>query len=151
MVETVNPRLTAINTSLYRVAARAVIVKDGQLLLVKEKDDDYFSTPGGGVDYGETMQEALTRELQEETGLIPGEYEVIEQPVYIGQAIKDGIPRLNIYYRVTLTTGVIKNGQDVEAFRWYAALEVVQNYDTSVTADAEYIVANCMSPHGVGK
>ena len=53
----------------YRVSAKAVIVRDdGLVLCVKEGGDDYWSLPGGGIDFGENLQEALSRELHEEVG-----------------------------------------------------------------------------------
>jgi 8-oxo-dGTP diphosphatase len=47
---------------------------NGQVLLVKRKDNDSFipsvwEIPGGGVDPGETLQQAVEREVAEETGL----------------------------------------------------------------------------------
>ncbi len=44
-----------------------VIIKDEKVLLVKQWDG--YGFPGGGVELGEDMHEALVREIQEETGL----------------------------------------------------------------------------------
>ncbi len=53
----------------YRVSAKAVIVRDdGLVLCVKEGGDNYWNLPGGGIDFGENLQEALSRELHEEVG-----------------------------------------------------------------------------------
>lgn len=54
-----------------RVRVAAVLVRDGALLLVRHLKDDqtYWLLPGGGVDYGERLDEALVREVLEETGL----------------------------------------------------------------------------------
>lgn len=55
---------------LYRVALRALIRNDkGEILIVKEKGRDWWDLPGGGLDYGESIKEGLSRELNEEIGL----------------------------------------------------------------------------------
>jgi 8-oxo-dGTP diphosphatase len=45
----------------------AVIIRDDKLLLTKQWDG--YSLPGGGVEKAEGLEEALERELKEETGL----------------------------------------------------------------------------------
>jgi 8-oxo-dGTP pyrophosphatase MutT (NUDIX family) len=54
-----------------RVRAAAIVVKDDTLLLVLHKrgDKEYYLLPGGGVEQGESDEQALRRELLEETGL----------------------------------------------------------------------------------
>ena len=54
------------------VGAGAVIVQDGQVLIVKRKYDPLagqWSLPGGGVELGETLEDSIVREMLEETGL----------------------------------------------------------------------------------
>lgn len=52
-----------------REAVRAVIFKDDKILMVQTKKDDY-KLPGGGTNKKESHDEALRREVQEETGYI---------------------------------------------------------------------------------
>lgn len=54
-----------------RNAARAVIVRDGQLLTVEMRDHRglYHLLPGGGQRPGETLHIALARECEEEIGV----------------------------------------------------------------------------------
>lgn len=49
-----------------------VVEHKGQILLIKEneKEQSYYSLPGGGVEYLETIPEATKREVWEETGLL---------------------------------------------------------------------------------
>lgn len=43
--------------------------EDGQIVLVKRRDNGCWSLPGGMVDWGENIQQSIVRELNEETGL----------------------------------------------------------------------------------
>jgi len=52
-----------------RNAAKALLVKEGAILLIKHKTDRvYYTLPGGGQKPMETMEECLLRECLEETG-----------------------------------------------------------------------------------
>ncbi|XMT17279.1 NUDIX hydrolase [Candidatus Saccharibacteria bacterium oral taxon 488] len=54
---------------LYRISLKALIYNDaGQILVVKEIDRTYWDLPGGGMDFGETIESSLKRELYEEVG-----------------------------------------------------------------------------------
>jgi len=49
--------------------AAAVIIQNQKLLLVKQKNHNYWTPPGGLVDKGETPAEACVRETREEIGV----------------------------------------------------------------------------------
>lgn len=51
----------------YRVAA--IIIKDNKLLMVKHEDYPCYYTVGGKVRINETSEEAIIREIYEETGI----------------------------------------------------------------------------------
>ena len=54
------------------VAVSAVIVRDGKILIVRRARppaQDRYTLPGGVVEVGETLIEAITREVEEETAL----------------------------------------------------------------------------------
>ena len=51
------------------VGAEAVVVRDGQVLLIKRADDGLWALPGGLTEVGETLAETAQRELWEETGV----------------------------------------------------------------------------------
>ncbi|MCI8791429.1 MAG: NUDIX domain-containing protein [Eubacterium sp.] len=54
-----------------RNRSQALVCRDGKLLLVEHIlfGRDFFNLPGGGIEAGETPEEAALRELKEETGV----------------------------------------------------------------------------------
>jgi ADP-ribose pyrophosphatase YjhB (NUDIX family) len=50
--------------------AAAVIRADGRILAIRRRDNGQWEPPGGILDLDETIEEGLTREVSEETGLL---------------------------------------------------------------------------------
>ena len=63
---------TAAPPSHLQLAVSAAIFRDGKLLLVRRARTPakgVYTLPGGRVEFGEALHDALTREIDEETGL----------------------------------------------------------------------------------
>jgi 8-oxo-dGTP pyrophosphatase MutT (NUDIX family) len=73
--------------------------EDQKKFLVVLEDNGYWELPGGGLDFPETPEEGLRREIKEEMGLIVTE--VAKRPSYvlIGENMK-GVKSINIVYEV---------------------------------------------------
>lgn len=51
-----------------KIRAVAILIKEDEVLLIHRKNEkEYFVFPGGGVEEGETIEEAVIREMLEET------------------------------------------------------------------------------------
>lgn len=53
----------------FRYRAGAIIIEDGCVLLAGNENEDYLYSVGGGVHMGETAEDAVRREVYEETGV----------------------------------------------------------------------------------
>jgi 8-oxo-dGTP diphosphatase len=54
------------------IAVDAIIIFDGKIVLIRRKNPPFqgqYALPGGFVDVGETVEQAVIREAKEETGL----------------------------------------------------------------------------------
>jgi 8-oxo-dGTP diphosphatase len=52
-----------------RKAARVIIVKNEKVLLIHSQKYNSYTLPGGGVEDGESLEQAAIREAKEETGI----------------------------------------------------------------------------------
>jgi 8-oxo-dGTP diphosphatase len=107
------------------VAVGAVVVDDGALLLVRRGRGPAageWSVPGGRVERGETLAEAVVREVAEETGL-----EVVCGPL-LGwvERISDDHHHVILDFEATLLGGTLVAGDDAAEAAWIPASEVTE-------------------------
>lgn len=76
----------------FRFRACAIIINDGNVLFAKNESENYYYSVGGGVHLHETAEQAVLREVLEETGVI---YEIdrlvfIHENFFIGTMTNKG-------------------------------------------------------------
>ncbi len=96
-----------------RPAVKAIIIRDGQVLATvnDDVDGDWYLLPGGGMEFGESMHEALQRECLEEIGCPVEIGEIVMLRDYIGArhefaATDSDFQQLEIYFECRLPDGV---------------------------------------------
>jgi 8-oxo-dGTP diphosphatase len=93
-------KITAFNIRVY-----GLCVQDQKLLIINEdyRGQNLYKLPGGGVEFGEGLEDALRREWQEELGLKLDHIEhFYTQPNFVPSIFNPSKQILCIYYRVTL-------------------------------------------------
>jgi 8-oxo-dGTP pyrophosphatase MutT (NUDIX family) len=62
--------LNLLGKTFHRVAVRGVVLRGKQILMVRSAAVGDYKFPGGGLRAGETHEQALSREIQEECGIV---------------------------------------------------------------------------------
>jgi mutator protein MutT len=115
------------------VGVGAIILDDGKILLEKRKNQPgkgKWAVPGGLVELGETIEDAVIREVKEETGLEVYDPRLVDVVNYINLD-ENGAVKYHfviIDYLVTVKSGKPKAASDADALKWVPFNEVEQ-YD----------------------
>ncbi len=93
----------------FRPSVYGIIIKDNKVLLTRQWDG--FDFPGGGVEKGETLEEALVREVQEETGIIvkKGEMLYMHQDFFVHPGTKKCYNALLFFYKCEYVSGSVED------------------------------------------
>jgi 8-oxo-dGTP pyrophosphatase MutT (NUDIX family) len=126
-----------------------IILRAGQVLLVHHGKLGKWLFPGGHAEPGEVPDDALVREIREETGLlvepmdratIPTRRAVVRElaiPFYAHvHSVGDHL-HCCFFYRCRIVGGELKLNQEVTSFMWRAPDEL----DEAVPDDVRYIAA----------
>jgi 8-oxo-dGTP diphosphatase len=103
-----------------RLTVDGAIIKDKKLLLIKRNINPYknkWALPGGHVEYGERVEDAVIREVFEETGL-KGEITKIIG-VYSDPKRDPRGHTITIVFMMNIISGELKSGDDASDARFF--------------------------------
>jgi ADP-ribose pyrophosphatase YjhB (NUDIX family) len=121
-----------------KVAVAAVVSEGERLLLVRRAASPrigYWALPAGYMDVDELPEEALAREVTEETGVAVRVLQLQGIAPLAGWAERRGILLL---YRAEATGGELTPGDDVSEARWFGREEVPWN-ELAFESTAEFV------------
>lgn len=107
------------------LAVDAIVVKNGKILLIRRANEPFkgkWALVGGFVEYGETTENAVKREVEEETGM---KVEVKELLGVYSEPKRD--PRghvVSICYIVESKSNEIKINEEVKEARFFSLEEI---------------------------
>jgi len=133
------------------LAVSAAIFRDGRVLIVRRARPPahgLYTLPGGGVELGETLEEAVIREVREETAL---EVEPIELVGFRQAIARDGDGRIERHFVILpfaahWISGEVSLNEELAEAHWLApaelaGLKTTEGLATIVAAAAERLAA----------
>ena len=124
-----------------RAGSRAVVVRDGMILLSHEVNSGWWLVPGGGEEEGETPEECCVREVEEETGLIVKPlqqfltmYEYYEEYRYISHYF---ICEVTGQGRMRLTDAEIRRGVEPQWIPLQEAVDIFSRHQSYADVSEE--------------
>jgi len=111
-------------------AAMCIIYdKEKGILFEKRSDNGMWCVPGGAIELGETLEQALVREVKEETSLDifnPKLFDVVAN-VHMIYPNKDEVYYTDIVYIVNEYAGTLKYDEESVELRWFKFDELPEN------------------------
>ena len=117
--------------------ATGVVVRDGKVLLVRERRNKDFSLPGGRIHAGEASSTAVTREIYEEVGLS------VKSLVFAGS--HEGRFVTHQVYVLDTTGEVRLRRREIERYAWWDGTG-----DLPVQDHVKAIIELCAKAEGSG-
>ncbi|MFI1920537.1 NUDIX hydrolase [Nocardia sp. NPDC020380] len=106
-----------------KVAVSALVRNEhGQVLMIHRTDNGKASIPGGGMEFGETLTQAVVREVEEETGIdvaVTGLIGIFSNPEHV-IAYDDGEVRqeFSICFTADPIGGELRTSTESKAVGW---------------------------------
>ena len=108
-------------------AAMCIIYdKEKGILFEKRSDNGMWCVPGGAVELGESLEQALSREVKEETSLDISNPKLfaVAANVHMIYPNKDEVYYTDVVYEVNEYTGTLKHDEESTELKWFKINEL---------------------------
>lgn len=111
----------AINKNM-DFGVKALIIKDDKFLIMHKNGvkEDLWELPGGRMEFGETAEETVKREIMEETSLVVKPLRLLDT---WNLMLRKDYQVTGIIYLCKIEEGEVKLSEEHDAFKWINASE----------------------------
>lgn len=113
----------------WRVSAYLLIVRERKLFVIKNRTEKLFDIVSGGIEFGETIEEALQREAMEEGGatIQLGELLHAEVDWFYHRTKQQYYQTMQLFYLATVDGELVAPTEDdIESVHWVSADALIQ-------------------------
>jgi 8-oxo-dGTP pyrophosphatase MutT (NUDIX family) len=135
------------------VAVAAVVRNDaGELLLIERSDNGFWALPGGAQDLGESVVDAVSREVFEETGIeveVTGLSGIYSDPRHV-IAYDNGEVRqeFSLCFRAEPTGGSLRGSDESLRVQWLGREQIAElQIHPSMRLRIDHGLSNMTTPH----
>ena len=98
------------------IGVKALIFKEGKFLVMHNKgiEENLWELPGGRMEFGETAEETLKREMIEETGLVVKPIKLLDT----WNLIREDYQITGIIYLCEFEEGEVRLSDEHDGFQW---------------------------------
>jgi 8-oxo-dGTP diphosphatase len=103
-----------------KITVDGIILSNNLLLLIKRKNNpfkDFWALPGGFIEYNEKSEDAVIREVLEETGLVTRVKKLVG--VYSDPNRDPRGHTISIVYEIEIINGKIQSGDDASEVKFF--------------------------------
>ncbi|MDC0434777.1 NUDIX hydrolase [bacterium] len=115
-----------------RIAAYGVIVREQKILLCRISAElprwqGQWTLPGGGIEFGEAPEDAMVREVKEETGLVVSAGTILGIDSLHDKQTDQEIHGVRVVYSALIVRGKLKNENSgtTDLAQWFSQQELV--------------------------
>lgn len=124
------------NSKLFVAVKACIVNSNNEVLLLRESSDyqggtniEKYDIPGGRIDVSESLLNALTREVFEETGLYVRTSELLDAHDTFNTKGNEVWHIVRLFYRVVCDNGEIILSKDHDMFEWVLLSSIDKRMD----------------------
>jgi ADP-ribose pyrophosphatase YjhB (NUDIX family) len=126
-----NHRDAESSSAIFRIGVFALIFNhEKQILLGHRRDIDWWNLPGGGMEAGETVDEAICREVFEETGL------KVRVEQLIGVYSKPQKQEVVLTFLCEVIGGSLQPTEETRESRYFAPMRFQKTHYLSIASES---------------
>lgn len=113
-MQEVSPEVVKTFGNKVRIRVCGILIEDNKILLVNHRglntSNQFWSPPGGGLEFGESAPQSLCREFAEETG-----YKIeVNQFLFVNEYISNNLHAVELFFEVKAISCNLAIGADPE-------------------------------------